>query len=205
MQITHGIRSILSNSSVYKFFQALMRDKNLQAEIEATLLNAAKRPRILDIGCGTAEILKSLNDVYYEGFDISQTYIETARETFGGKANCHFQHREFRAEATQIKEFDIVLIKGVLHHLDDDEICILFREITKVLHPNGKMLATDPVYVKNQNAIANFLIKNDRGQNVRTAFSYRNLVEKYFDIDISKVVHQKFPPYDRHLVLAKKK
>ena len=204
MQITTGIRAALSNSWVYETFQTLMRSKSLQKEIEATICSSGEKPRIIDIGCGTGEILNSLESVYYEGFDISNTYIETAREMFKSRPDCYFYAKEFKPTETRGKEFDIALLKGLLHHLGDEEVCSLLSDVNKVLAPNALVLAIDPVFLPKQNIISRFLVKYDRGQNVRTATEYQALFENIFTIDIAKVLHQDFIPYDRNFILGRK-
>ena len=204
MQITTGIRAALSNSWVYETFQTLMRSKSLQKEIEATIYSSGEKPRIIDIGCGTGEILNSLESVYYEGFDISNTYIETAREMFKSRPDCYFYAKEFKPTETRGKEFDIALLKGLLHHLGDEEVCSLLSDVNKVLAPNALVLAIDPVFLPKQNIISRFLVKYDRGQNVRTAAEYQALFENIFTIDIAKVLHQDFIPYDRNFILGRK-
>lgn len=204
MQVTTGIRAALSNSRVYETFQALMRSKSLQKEIEATICSSGEKPRIVDIGCGTAEILNSLGSVYYEGFDISDTYIETAIEMFEGRPDCYFHNKKFKPTETKGKEFDIALLKGLMHHLGDEEVYSLLSDVDKVLAPNALVLAIDPVFLPKQKIISRFLVKYDRGQNVRSAVEYRALVETFFKIDVAKVLHQDFIPYDRNFILGRK-
>jgi len=67
--------------------------------------------RILDIGCGTSEILAFLPEtVQYWGYDISQSYIEAARKRFGRHG--HFEFRQLdRVELEILPRFDVVIAK----------------------------------------------------------------------------------------------
>ena len=83
MQITTGIRSILSHPTAYSAFQYLMGAKQ-----DWTLfVNRYVRPKngdvVLDIGCGPADIVEYLPKVDYWGFDISEEYITKAKVKYG--------------------------------------------------------------------------------------------------------------------------
>jgi hypothetical protein len=75
--------------------------------------------RILDLGCGTAEILGALpTDITYVGYDMSPEYIAAAQNRFAGRGTFHCRLLE-QAEVAALEPFDLVLGIGVLHHLDD--------------------------------------------------------------------------------------
>ena len=79
-QTTTGVRSILSAAVFYDLFQRLVGADSLRETVASDYLLVGPHRRILDIGCGTAEILRFLpDDVEYVGFDASPEYIESAR------------------------------------------------------------------------------------------------------------------------------
>ena len=90
MQVTTGIRSILSNPMVYDFFQALMGAHAVRQQLVNEHVRPVSGCRILDIGCGTARILDYLPSVQYYGFDPSLQYINDANQRYGvrGHFNC---------------------------------------------------------------------------------------------------------------------
>ena len=59
----------------------------------------------------------------------------------------------------------------------------------------GVLLTEDPIFTNNQNIIAKFFIKNDRGANVRTKNEYLKLVKKNFKKINAKISNQSFIPY----------
>ncbi len=157
------------------------------------------RPRpgvwILDIGCGTAEILPHLPDgVEYWGYDISQEYIDAARRRFGGRG--HFECRQLdRAELEKLPKFDAVIAVGVLHHLDDPVAAEMFGLARDALGEGGRVITIDPCLAVGQNPIARFLIQRDRGQNVRTAEGYRALAASSFGRVEGMLRHRNWIPY----------
>lgn len=151
--------------------------------------------RILDIGCGTADILSFLPEgVEYWGYDISPEYIEAARARHGDRG--HFECRPLDLqEIASLPKFDVVLAIGVLHHLGDTEAFSLFQQAKAALHDRGRMITFDGCIAPGQNLIARFLIQHDRGQNVRAASEYRELATQTFSRVEGTLRHQAWIPY----------
>ena len=99
--------------------------------------------------------------------------------------------------------FDCVLLFGILHHLNDNEINNLIPLIKKVLKKGGKIITEDPILIKNQNLVARFIINKDRGDNVRNKKGYLNILNKYFKKIKSRIYHQKFIPYTWFVMVCK--
>ena len=179
-QITSGIRAILSYPLIYDALQNIMDAKGTRRDFVTKFVRPDSGNRILDIGCGTAEILPYLpNDIEYWGYDISQRYIDVARARFGERArfNCKMLDQD---ELSRLPKFDIVIASGVLHHLDDLIASELFELARKALGKGGRMITIDPCLTPKQNPIARYLILHDRGQNVRDAAGYQSLAAKSF-------------------------
>ena len=62
-------------------------------KILAGVIAEPHRKRILDIGCGTGEILGFLDPLWGVGIDISENMIEIARNKFKDRKNLYFQGR----------------------------------------------------------------------------------------------------------------
>src|SRR4051812_25484014 len=132
-QTTTGVRAVLSNPAVYELWSRLVGGERGRTRFVGAHVRAQTGQRVLDLGCGPGELLPYLGDVGYTGVDISAPYIERARERFDGRA-------EFRVgDATRIDDdltgFDVVLVAGVLHHIDDDGVRRLFAGAARALAP----------------------------------------------------------------------
>ena len=92
-------------------------------------------PRILDIGCGTGDLLLLLQNNGYElyGTDISQVALDMAQKR-GVKAELH--------QTTPEGTFNTIVIAQVLEHVADDRMFIL--EAVERLMPNGKLIISVP-------------------------------------------------------------
>jgi SAM-dependent methyltransferase len=150
--------------------------------------------RVLDIGCGPAEILAYLPDVDYRGFDISETYVARARKRFGSRGQFH-SGTLTTARVEEMPPFDVVIAMGVLHHLDDDQATEVLRIAHQALKPGGRLLTVDSVLVPGQNPIARLLAKLDRGQNVRTREGYLTLARTIFESPVMTIHHRGGIPY----------
>jgi SAM-dependent methyltransferase len=194
MQITTGIRSILSHPAVYSAFQYLMGAKKGWSLFVDHDVRPENGDVILDIGCGPADILEYLPKVDYWGFDISEKYIDKAKAKYGQYGKFYSKMLTI-ADIEQMPKFDLVMACGVLHHIDDRAAIDLLKLACAALKPGGRMVTIDPCFIPNQNPIARFLISKDRGQNVRDQAGYMRLAHDVFSkVDMS-VKHKTWIPY----------
>jgi 2-polyprenyl-3-methyl-5-hydroxy-6-metoxy-1,4-benzoquinol methylase len=193
MQITTGVRALLSYPFIYSIFQHLMGAKKGRLNF----INENVRPEtgdlILDIGCGPADLLDYLPEVNYSGFDVSEAYIAKAKKKYGGRGKFYLKELSFQALKTMPK-FDLVIASGLLHHLDDIEASNIMRLGFEALKPSGRMITIDPCYVSNQNPIARLLISKDRGQNVRDQAGYENLARIFSNVKVN-IKHKSWIPF----------
>lgn len=99
--------------------------------------------RILDIGCGTGELLKAIleryRDVFITGVDLSREMLRVAAEKLGSTdfvAHADAHHLPF-ADST----FDIVASVSAFHYLHTPADVLV--EARRVLKPGGRLVITD--------------------------------------------------------------
>ena len=194
-QVTSGVRSIFSDPRIYDGFQTLMGATRVRTELISEFIRPSAGMRLLDIGCGTAEILAFLPEgVDYWGFDISARYVAAAQARYGSRAKFHCGLLDAQ-QVDALPRFDVVIALGVLHHLTDSEARGLFELARRALRAAGRVVTVDPCLAQGQNPIARFLIQRDRGQNVRSAEAYRALPGSSFDLVQGQVRHRSWIPY----------
>ena len=131
----------------------------------------------------------------YIGVDISEIYINEAKNKFGEIGEFHI------LSATEIDRlscpsFELVILSGVFHHLSDDEVSEFLNKVSNKLSKNGVVVTVDPTFAKGR-FFANFLVLQDRGLHIRTHMELKAITDKYLKTIECNVVKQNFPPYQR--------
>jgi SAM-dependent methyltransferase len=183
-----GVRRLLGRALVYDLLQLAVGSNVSHRTFIDDYVRPLPSERMLDIGCGPAMILRALPDgVDYVGIDKSAEYVDAARRKWGRRGEFH------RVDATAAElpknDFDVALVMGVLHHLDDTGCLRLLRIAARSLKPNGRLVAIEPAREFGQRRIAAWLIGRDRGAHVRTASSYADLARSRFasvDVDVRR-------------------
>ncbi len=180
-------RSALSHPSIYEFFKIIIKGRDVRYLYVKKYIKPKEGDRVLDIGCGPANILEHFPNVEYVGFDIEKKYIDSAIKYFGSRGQffCKKLSRDVLGEKT---EFDIVIAIGVLHHLNDDEAMELFELANSVMKSSSRLITVDGCYTDGQSGLARFILSRDRGRYVRTKEAYINLASKVFS-DIKVNIH----------------
>ncbi len=204
-QIVRGIRGILESPFIFNFFQNIVGAQNARKRLVEEFIRPFRGARILDIGCGTGEILNFLpEDVKYLGCDISRHYIDHAKRRYKKKRNTNFICSDVRNLSELSKNTDrynIILAINFLHHLDDHQAKDLFKDIHYLLADEGVVVTSDSVLITGQSRIAQYIIQKDRGQNVRTPEGYINLASDKFEvIEMSILNNLIWIPYS-HIIL----
>lgn len=192
-QKNKGIYSLLSNTFFYSLVQRVMSGTSFRKKIVKKYITK-HNVKVLDIGCGPAEILDTLPKIKYYGFDINPIYINSAKKKYENKGK-FFCKKFTNKNIKYLPKFDHVLLLGVLHHLSNKEINTLMLNIKKVLKRKGNIITLDNIFIHKQNFIAKFLIQMDKGENVRSRKGYLNILKNHFKKINSKIYHQKFIPY----------
>lgn len=175
---TDGLRTLLSIPRIYSIFQTGIGARRARARLLSDHIRPEPGDAVLDIGCGTAEILQLLQEQTYVGFDPSESYIEAARARFGHIGQ--FMVGSVLKPPPLLGPFNLVIAIGVLHHLDDYEAGVAIDLARANLIPGGRLVTLDPTVVEGQHPLARALAVRDRGEFVRSPSGYANLADGRF-------------------------
>lgn len=194
----------LNISSLYSLSQNLIGARRIRRNFINEYIKPQKDHKILDIGCGTAEILGLLDNVKYCGVDQSKDYIQTAKKRFHNKGT--FIVGDLNSELIKnLPRFDIVMALGVLHHLNDVQVEEVLSAVNYILKEDGRFVSFDPCIEDGQNLMARFLINRDRGKYVRREEQYLSLFTDGYEILNKEVRNQVWFPYTHFMLECKKK
>lgn len=165
--------------SLYLLTQGILGGKRARRKCIQEYGRVEPGMRVLDIGCGPGYVVKFLPKVAYFGFDINPQYIAYATKKYGEQGT--FFSQRFDADmAKRFAPFDLILMAGLLHHLNDTEAIDLLSLSKQAISNKGRLITLDPCYLANQSGIAKFLMSRDRGQSIRQSKEYEGLASKIF-------------------------
>jgi SAM-dependent methyltransferase len=135
--------------------------------------------KVLDIGCGPAYTVDYFPSPEYYGFDISPQYIDFANKKFS--AHGRFYCRLFQEDTLEwLPSVDVVLMMGLIHHLDDQQVTEVFSLAKRAMKPGARLFTFDGYYGPGQSWIARFLLDRDRGKFIREPGAYEKLAQVVF-------------------------
>lgn len=194
-------RRLLSHAWVYSVFRKLVSGGRKENRIAKEFLRITPGQRVLDIGCGPADILADLpQGIDYHGYDFEPDYIASAKALYGDRGT--FEVKAVTPEAVDdVGAFDVVISLGVLHHLTDEEADTLFATAAKVMRLGGRLVTLDGAYVEGQNPIAKLMLVLDRGRFVRTPEAYLALARRHFGRVNATILHDLIAIPYTHIII----
>jgi ubiquinone/menaquinone biosynthesis C-methylase UbiE len=179
---------LLRFPKLYDFVQTLAGADKVRRQFIAQHVVPATDSRILDLGCGTGDLLDHLPDCEYVGIDLNESYINTARSRHSGNIN-FITGDCTRFDQIISGEFDAIIALGVLHHLDDESVKNLSHSAARSLSSSGKFFSIDPCFTPDQGSLRKWFVSKDRGRAVRTAHEYIGLLSDDFETIESTITH----------------
>lgn len=138
-----------------------------------------KYDSVLDLGCGTGYITKFFPKSKYLGLDIDKQALNYAK-----KRNKNYKFIEGNAVFFRTKQkFDLIVIIGVLHHLNDFESNKALTNVSKKLTKRGRVIIIEAVPPINKyNLLSKFLRSLDRGHFIRGFSSYNRMIANKLEV-----------------------
>jgi SAM-dependent methyltransferase len=179
MKLIEKLSSVLSLPAGYRLWTRLVGGEVWKVYV-AEYVKPLPGEKVLDIGCGPADILAYLPDVEYTGLDISPEYIDAAKKRYGARGRFWCGDVGVAGIEREQSTFNLVLSTGVIHHLDDERAKKLYDLARLALRPDGRLITYDGCFVPGQSKIARWLLSRDRGKFVRTKEEYLRLASVRF-------------------------
>ena len=173
---------------MYRLTIGVFGDKSNRQWFVDRVLGAREGDKLVDVGCGPAEILRRLPRVDYVGCDVNESYLIAARREHGARATFIGGRCEDWLKDPRTHGADIVLAHGALHHVDDDELRRILDFAYTVLKPGGRFVFYEPCYLLWQSKISAFFMSHDRGQFIRTEEEWKRQAGLVFRRFTSSIV-----------------
>lgn len=166
---------MLERPAVYSAWQAPFVSSKF-APVERALAGSHVR-RVLDVGCGPGTNAPRFASAEYVGVDINERYLQIARGKHAGR---FVQADLAAADLVPLGTFDTILVNSFLHHLPDDAVRGILRQLPRLLEPDGRVHLLELV-VPERRSIPALMARLDRGRFARPLAAWRHLFELHLD------------------------
>lgn len=181
MQINTGVRALLASPIVYSCVMRLLGSGANRRWFIQEILMLRPGQKIVDIGCGPGRLLAELPiGIEYVGLDVSDAYVAAARQRYGARGLFLAGSLADWAIDPSVRNADVALLNGVLHHMDDHEARAALELARAILKPEGRFIFFEPCYLLWQSRYSVFMMARDRGQNIRTEQQWKDLAAAVF-------------------------
>jgi SAM-dependent methyltransferase len=172
------ITQILNHPAVYALWQAPFVAQKLVPFLKRKPAGFSSEMRVVELGCGPGTNAGVIGKSGYSGWDLSQAYIDSARERFPG---LKFEVGDVTAGAwaTMPGSVDAIFMNSLLHHLDDAQVRSVLECALRALAPGGEIHVMDLV-LPNRIGLPRVLARADRGKHARLLQDWRSLFSEYF-------------------------
>jgi ubiquinone/menaquinone biosynthesis C-methylase UbiE len=140
--------------------------------------------KLLEIGCGTGNLAMIFPKECYIGVDIDSGYIEYARKKF----DRNFLVMPGEKLTFKDNSFDYILLSSVLHHMDDELCKAVFKECSRVIKKDGRVVILEPEKPPLTAPVDYVLCKLDRGKFIRSKEGYTDLFIKHFEAEKQETI-----------------
>ena len=176
MALMRFMERILEHPAVYAASQALFIEEKF-AVIQRHLQHQRIR-RILDVGCGPGINAPLFGDAEYVGIDLNERYLEVARQRYRGR---FIQADVSTADLAWLGTFDTILVNSLLHHLPDEGVRTLLRQLRALLEPTGTIHMLELMWPDRGSVVGLVGAAIDRGRYARRIDAWRQLFEEHFE------------------------
>jgi SAM-dependent methyltransferase len=174
---------VMQYPTVYQLWQAPFVQAKFAPVARHNDLSTVRR--VLDVGCGPGTNAPLFSRMDYLGLDLNPWYIDRARRRF---------QRPFVVadvctyRAPEDARFDFILVNSLLHHLDDDNMSRVLRQLLGQHTSDGHIHILELV-LPAQASIPRWLARADRGDHPRSLERWRTMFCEVFQ----EVIFEPYP------------
>jgi ubiquinone/menaquinone biosynthesis C-methylase UbiE len=199
-----GAYRLITIPSIYKALMFSLGAERAISRYVTEILQPTPGMKMLDVGCGPANVLAFLPAIDYTGIDLNEKHIAFARTRYGDQGRFLVGHAAVDLDQRE-QTFDLINVSALLHHLSDDEAVRMFRSLARLLKQNGKIVTFDNVWLPRQRVGAKVFNALDSGMNIRTPEGYLSLLDGLGLSVETRTFHDLLRiPYDHFVMIARR-
>lgn len=153
--------------------------------------------RVLDLGCGTGEFAGLFSAEGYLGVDLHPGYVALARRL---RPRHRFECHDATTWPGDAEAFDLTLVNGVMHHLDDAVARALLRAAVQHTRKGGTLVVIEDVELPKNGPLTRAMHALDHGHFIRTPETWARMVGEFVAIEESETYRSGVCPY--HLMVG---
>jgi SAM-dependent methyltransferase len=140
-------------------------------------------PRVLDAGCGTGEFSHLFDPGGYLGVDIDSGYVRFARKR---NPSHRYECADMTTWPESVGRFDLILVNGVLHHLDDSTARLFLRSALSHADDAATCVVIEDTKLPNEGIGTGLVHYLDHGEFIRKPEDWTRLLGPLLDVERSE-------------------
>jgi SAM-dependent methyltransferase len=196
------ISQVFDNANLYNLFQLGIQKSGTKDFLNREILKSESIERVLDFGSGIGHHSQLFQGKQYLGIEPSESCVLSAERLYKD-SNATFLVGDHTALKSLTEgTFDLIFAIGVLHHIDDLVFNEFVEQAFRLLKPGARLMTFDPVLHQHQRKLSKWVVKQDRGQWVRTENEYLTVIKRFFLDNTDSRIYSRLLriPYDHILI-----
>jgi ubiquinone/menaquinone biosynthesis C-methylase UbiE len=172
------IERLLANATLYEFVQTATGSRISEAKMRAMIGPVEPASHVLDAGGGTGIVARVFNC----GRNYCCMDIDLARVRVAERRGASAVQGDVTAMPVADASIDIVVLRAISHHLDDDGFARMVAESRRVVKAAGRLLFLDAILAPSW-LPGRLMWRIDQGSHPRTEEHMRKVLETHFDVE----------------------
>src|SRR3989339_896136 len=116
MEDNTGIKYFLRMHLFYSLLQEVVGGNKFRKKFITDCVRAKPGEKVVEIGCGPAQLFPWLSGVNYIGLDTNKGYIEAAQKKYGSRGLFLVGDTKILEDDQRLFNADLVICSAILHH-----------------------------------------------------------------------------------------
>ena len=178
-----------------------------EVELLHSLVDLHQHPRIIELGCGAAQLARALV-ARFPSCEVSALEVDErqhAKNLLKPEARLHFLQAGAQAIPFSAEQFDLALMLKSLHHIPLDLLQQALGEVHRVLRPGGLLYVSEPVFAGTHNEIMRLFHDEERVraaalravQQAVASGAWEQVSELFFEVPVR---YRDFAEFEQRLI-----